>query len=211
MLEGARLGLFFAAATLLLLTPGPAVLYIVARSIHQGRVAGLVSMLGIAVGTLVHVLAAALGLSALLASSAAAYAVIKYAGAAYLVFLGLRQLLRREPEEAAQAAPPERLRRIFGNGILVNVLNPKTALFFLAFLPQFVDVSRGSVSGQLVLLGLLFTIMGMTSDAIYAILAGTAGGWLRANRRFTGVQRYVTGGVYVGLGVAAAFVGPNRK
>ena len=211
MFDPARLGLFFAAATILLLTPGPAVLYIVARSVHQGRIAGLVSVAGIAVGSLVHVLAATLGLSALLASSAVAYSALRYAGAAYLVFLGLRQLLRREPVDAPEDAPEEPLRRIFVNGIFVNILNPKTALFFLAFLPQFVDVSRGSVTAQLLALGLLFTVMGMTSDGMYALLAGTARTWLKGNRGFLRVQRYVSGTVYVGLGLAAAFAGTNRK
>lgn len=211
MLDGARLGLFFAAATILLLTPGPAVLYIVARSVHQGRLAGVVSALGITVGTLVHVLAAALGLSALLASSAAAYAAIKYAGAAYLIFLGVRQFLRRDGAIAREEDEPVPLARVFVNGIFVNVLNPKTALFFLAFLPQFVDVSKGSVSLQLVELGLLFAGMGMMSDGMYALLAGTAGGWLKGHRGFLRAQPYVTGSVYVGLGVVAAFAGSNRK
>jgi threonine/homoserine/homoserine lactone efflux protein len=211
MFDPGRLGLFIAAATILLLTPGPAVLYIVARSVHQGRVAGLVSVAGIAVGTLVHVLAAALGLSALLASSAVAFSALRYAGAAYLIFLGLRQLLRREPVDAPEDAPPEPLSRIFVNGIVVNVLNPKTALFFLAFLPQFVDVSRGSVTLQLMTLGLIFAVMGMASDASYALLAGTARGWLKGSRGFLRAQRYVSGTVYVGLGLAAAFAGSNRK
>jgi len=211
MFDPGRLGLFLAAATILLLTPGPAVLYIVARSVHQGRLAGLVSVAGIAVGTLVHVLAAALGLSALLASSAVAFSMLRYAGAAYLIYLGLRQLLRRESVDAPQDAPPDPLRRIFVNGIFVNVLNPKTALFFLAFLPQFVDVSRGSVTLQLLVLGLIFAVMGMASDGMYALLAGTARGWLKGSRGFLRVQRYVSGSVYVGLGLAAAFAGSNRK
>jgi len=139
------LALFAGAAVALLVIPGPAVLYIVAQSIEHGRGAGLVSMLGVQFGGLVHVTAAALGLSALLVSSAVAFNVVKYAGAAYLIFLGLRKLLRRERFETTGERPPRRLDRLFAQGIVVNVLNPKTALFFFAFLPQFVDVSAGSV------------------------------------------------------------------
>ena len=140
--DGANLGIFVAAALLLLLTPGPAVLYIVARSVEQGRRAGLVSMLGVHAGTLVHVAAAAAGLSALLAASATAFSVVKYLGAAYLVYLGARRLLDRSVPAEGASRPARRLRRDFVDGIVVNVLNPKTALFFLAFLPQFADVSR---------------------------------------------------------------------
>jgi threonine/homoserine/homoserine lactone efflux protein len=136
------LAVFAAAAVALLVIPGPAVLYIVSQSIEHGRTAGLVSMLGIQVGGLVHVAAAALGLSALLLQSATAFNIVKYAGAAYLIFLGLRKLLRRERFETTGERPPRRLDRLFAQGIVVNVLNPKTALFFFAFLPQFVDVGR---------------------------------------------------------------------
>jgi threonine/homoserine/homoserine lactone efflux protein len=149
------IGVFSVAAILLLLTPGPAVLYIVARSVEQGRIAGLASVFGITTGTLVHVLAAALGLSAL--------------------------------------------------------LNPKTALFFLAFLPQFVDSSRGAVASQIVFLGLLFTLMGLTSDGLYALVAATAGRWVKRNGQYLRWEPYVTGGVFIGLGVTAALAGNERK
>jgi threonine/homoserine/homoserine lactone efflux protein len=172
----ASLGIFAAAALLLLLTPGPAVLYIVARSLEQGRRAGLVSALGVHLGTLVHVAAA--GLSAILAASATAFSVVKYLGAAYLVYLGARSLLERRTAGNG-ADRPRPLRRAFLDGVVVNVLNPKTALFFLAFLPQFVNVSRDSVGAQVLALGVLFVLLGLVTDGGYALMAGTAAQWLR--------------------------------
>jgi threonine/homoserine/homoserine lactone efflux protein len=126
-------GLFVLASAVLLLTPGPAVLYIVARSIEQGRAARLVSVLGIHLGTIVHIVAAAIGLSALIVSSALAFSVVKWVGAAYLIWIGVRTLLAKDPSSDAPAAPPEPLRRVFRDGFVVNLFNPKTAIFFLAF------------------------------------------------------------------------------
>ena len=205
------IGIFAVAAILLLLTPGPAVLYIVARSVEQGRIAGLASVCGIATGTLVHVLAAALGLSALLASSALAFAVVKYAGAVYLIYIGVRRLKRADAPAAQIELPRRSLGRLYRDGFVVNLLNPKTALFFLAFLPQFVDPSHGAVASQIAFLGLLFTLMGMTSDALYALVAGTAGRWVKRNDRYLRWERYVTGGVFIGLGLTAALAGNGRK
>ncbi len=157
-------------------------------------------------------LAAALGLSALLASSALAFAVVKYAGAAYLIYIGGRRILSRADAPAAPIDLPRRsLGRLYRDGFVVNLLNPKTALFFLAFLPQFVDPSRGAVAAQIAFLGLLFTLMGMTSDALYALVAGTAGRWVQHNDRYLRWERYVTGGVFIGLGLTAAFAGNGRK
>jgi threonine/homoserine/homoserine lactone efflux protein len=199
--------LFCLAAAALLIVPGPSVMYVVTRSLDQGRAAGLVSVLGIGVGTLCHIAAAALGLSALLISSSGAFAVVKYVGAAYLVFIGIRKLI--EPDEAMPQAlvREESLRRIFTDGVVVNVFNPKTALFFLAFLPQFVDVSRGGVPVQIVTLGAILVLMGLINDGAYALLAAYGGDWLRASPRFARVRRYVPGGVYLGLGVAGARAG----
>lgn len=199
-----RLPLFVLASVVLLLTPGPAVLYIIARSVDQGRRAGLVSVCAIEVGNLTHVLAATLGLSALLLSSALAFTVVKYLGAAYLVYLGLRKLLAREAVGAAAGGGPQSLRRIFSQGVLVAALNPKTALFFVAFLPQFADPSRGAVAGQMLVLGCIFILLAVVSDSLYALLAGTVGKWLKTSRSALGAQRYVVGGVYIGLGVTAA-------
>jgi threonine/homoserine/homoserine lactone efflux protein len=206
-----NLGIFVLAALLLLLTPGPAVLYIVTRSIDQGRRAGLVSMLGVHVGTLVHVGAAAAGLSAVLAASALAFSAVKLLGAAYLVYLGVRRLLERPGPAADGALRERRLRRAFLDGVVVNVLNPKTALFFLAFLPQFVDVSRGMVGVQVLVLGMVFVALGVLTDGGYALTAGTAAGWLRGHPRFLASERWISGVMYIGLGVAAAFASSHQQ
>jgi threonine/homoserine/homoserine lactone efflux protein len=208
--DATSIGVFAVAAILLLLTPGPAVLYIVARSVEQGRIAGLASVCGITTGTLVHVLAAALGLSALLASSVLAFAVVKYAGAGYLIYIGVRRILSRT-RAATLELPRRSLGRLYRDGFVVNLLNPKTALFFFAFLPQFVDPSRGAVAFQIALLGLLFTLMGLTSDGLYALVAGTAGRWVKRKGHYLRWERYVTGGVFIGLGVTAALAGNGRK
>jgi len=210
MFEPSQLALFLAASLVLLATPGPAVLYIVARSLEQGRRAGIISVLGIHAGTLVHIAAAALGLSAALLTSVSAFMAVKYAGAAYLVYLGLHKLLAREVRRP-QASGPRSQQSVFLQGVLVNVLNPKTALFFLAFLPQFVDVSRGSVALQILLLGTVFVVLGILCDGAWALLAGSAGNWLSRRPAFLRAERYVTGGVLVGLGLAAAFAGANQK
>ena len=193
--------LFCAAALALLAIPGPAVLYIVVQSAEQGRRAGLASVAGIHVGSLVHVVAATAGLSALIVASAVAFSAIKYAGAAYLIYLGVRKLLERTPRVAVDRRR-EPLRRAFARGIVVNVLNPKTALFFLAFLPQFVDRDEGAVWSQVLVLGLLFVVLGLVSDSLYALAAGTVGGFLRRKRA---ALKYGSGAVYIGLGTAAAF------
>ncbi|HEX6080790.1 MAG TPA: LysE family translocator [Methylomirabilota bacterium] len=209
--EWSSLGLFAIAALVLLLTPGPAVLYIVTRSIDQGRRAGLVSVLGVHVGTLAHIVAAAAGLSALLAASATAFEVVKYMGAAYLVYIGVRRLRARQRMVAPEAGTPKRLSRAFVDGVVVNVLNPKTGLFFLAFLPQFVTEARGHVGEQIVALGVVFVQLGAITDSLYALTAGTAARWLRAQPRFLAGERWVTGGLYISLGLAAALSGGNRK
>ena len=187
--------------------PGPGGLYIVARSIHQGRRAGLASVLGIHVGTLVHIAAATVGLSALVVSSAVAFTAVKIAGAVYLVGLGLWTLFSRRAEREVALGGERNLRRAFAQGIVVNVLNPKTALFFLAFLPQFVDPDAAHPALQIAFLGVLFALLGLVTDSVWALAAGTAGGVLRRSRRLLRAQRYVTGSVYVGLGVATAFAG----
>jgi threonine/homoserine/homoserine lactone efflux protein len=203
VIDSNTLAVFAAAALALAVVPGPAVLYIVARSVDQGRFAGLVSALGICVGSLVHVTAATIGLSSLLASSATAFTVVKYAGAAYLILLGIHRLLTREEVAEVAARPPRALRKIFRDGVIVNVLNPKTALFFLAFLPQFVDPAQGAATLQILVLGLVFTVIALSSDSLWALAAGTAGGLLRRSRWYLGVKRWVTGTVLVALGASA--------
>lgn len=197
--------LVFALASLaLVVAPGPNLVYIVTRSVSQGRRAGLVSAVGVEAGTLVHITAAAVGLSQLVATSALAFSVVKYAGAAYLLYLGLRALRRREGLDLSAAARSLRLPRVFRDGIVVNVLNPKVALFFLAFLPQFIDPARGASAAQILALGVVFFGIALTVDVLYAIVAGALSGWLRRRPAYLRRQRFVVGGVYLGLGVSAA-------
>jgi threonine/homoserine/homoserine lactone efflux protein len=212
MPEASTLALFVVAALVLLVVPGPSVLYIVARSIEGGRTAGLVSVLGVQTGAMVHIAFAAVGLSAILASSALAFSVVKWFGAAYLVWLGLRQIFGRDEGDKDVTVEPARLSRVFSQGVIVNILNPKTALFFLAFLPQFVDPARGAAWTQILLLGATFVILALCSDGLYALLSGTAGGWLR--RRMQGAtfrrgQRFVSGGILIALGAVAAVSGKD--
>jgi threonine/homoserine/homoserine lactone efflux protein len=199
-----NLPVFLLAALILLLTPGPAVLYIIARSMDQGRLVGFVSVLSIESGNSVHVLAATLGLSAILMSSALAFSIVKYLGAAYLIYLGIRRLLARDQDHEIARFQQQSLRHIYSQGVLVAALNPKTALFFLAFLPQFVDSSAGSVTLQFLMLGGLFVMMAIVTDSMYALLASTTGGWLKRNQSFLRADRYLVGSVYIGLGVTAA-------
>jgi threonine/homoserine/homoserine lactone efflux protein len=211
LIAPSSLVLFMTGAVLLLMIPGPAVLYIVSRSVGLGRPAGLVSAVGIAVGTLIHVAAATLGLSALLVSSASAFQFVRYAGAAYLIYLGVRTLRSRDAETLDSAPKRRSLRSVFGQGVLVNLLNPKTALFFLAFLPQFVDPARGHAMLQIFELGLLFALMGWMSDSVWAMLAGTFAEHFRGNARLRTTQRKVSGGALIALGLASAFSGARAK
>jgi threonine/homoserine/homoserine lactone efflux protein len=203
--------LFCVTAFALIITPGPNQIYIIARSISQGRKAGLLSVLGVDTGTLVHVVAASLGLSALLASSALAFSIVKYAGAAYLIYLGIRTWLSKA--DPPELSTPKRSSgtRIFLQGMLTNVLNPKVALFFLAFLPQFVNRSSGHVAEQMLLLGIVFTLMGLGVDVVVALLASSARDWLRRRTRVQQIQKWVTGGVYFSLGLSTALAGSDRK
>ncbi|MDJ0498185.1 MAG: LysE family translocator [Acidimicrobiia bacterium] len=207
MPDAASLTVFILAALALLLVPGPAVLYIVARSVDQGRNAGLVSVVGVGLGSMVHVFAAALGLSALLVQSAVAFRVVKYLGAAYLIYLGIRRLIGKGDDIVRANGANRTLRRIFFQGIWVNILNPKTALFFFAFLPQFVNVDAGSVGLQILFLGTLLVTMGIITDGAYAVAAGSLGGWLKKRPRVVTAQRWFAGGVFVSLGLATALSG----
>jgi len=202
MPTAATFALFSAAALALIVVPGPAVTYVVTQSLDKGRSAGLVSALGIACGGLVHVAAAAVGLSALIASSANAFTGVKLVGAAYLIALGLVRLAGRGQNEAD--AGPAAARRLFWQGAVVNVLNPKTALFFLAFLPQFVDPARGAVALQAAVLGAVFVVLATFSDSTYAVVAAALADRARGSRRARQVRRYVSGSIFVALGVTAA-------
>ena len=211
MPDASTLALFVVAALALLAVPGPAVLYVVARSVDRGRVAGLVSVLGIHTGSLVHVAAAALGISSLVVSSAVAFSVVKYAGAAYLILLGVRALLARGDVERVANVSAAPLRRLYAHAIVVNLLNPKTALFFFAFLPQFLEPDGGAVALQLAVLGLVFIALGIVSDGAYAVLAGSLGHLVRGNRRVASLRRRLSGAVFIGLGIATAASGSRHR
>jgi threonine/homoserine/homoserine lactone efflux protein len=211
MVDLSTYALFVAAALVLLAIPGPAVLYVVSRSIDQGRRAGLASVAGIASGTLVHITAATVGLSSLVLASAVAFDTVRYVGAVYLVFLGVRRLLTRNVETALEERSPRTLRRLYTQGVVVNLLNPKTIVFIFAFIPQFVDVRAGHVWLQVLLLGLTFAGLGALSDSLYAIAAGSIADRLRGSRGMARFERWFGGGVLVGLGVVAAVVAPNRS
>lgn len=207
-----NIGLFVSASLVLLLVPGPAVLYIIARSAEQGRKAGLVSVLGIHVGTLVHIAAAVIGLSAVIAASAHAFTVVKLAGALYLVYLGVQTIRGAGANGRGEGPAPQRsLRRVFWDGTVVNVLNPKTALFFLAFVPQFVDPAAGNATSQLVTLGLLFVALGIVTDGVYALAGGAVGGWLENRPHLDRNRRVASGVIYIGLGITAALSGNPSK
>ncbi|MBA9007801.1 LysE family translocator [Thermomonospora cellulosilytica] len=202
--------LFLVAAVTLVAVPGPNHLYIITRSVGEGRRAGVASALGVEAGTLLHVTAAAAGLSALVAASATAFTALRYAGAAYLIFLAVRTFRGRH-SHADPVLTPQPLPRVFLDGLLVNLFNPKVVLFFLAFLPQFVDPAAGSVPVQIVVLGLAIGLIGLASDLVYAFAAGSLAGRLRARPAFRRRQAYAVCAVYLGLGLAAlAGPGPRR-
>ena len=209
MLDLSTILIFSAAALLLSITPGPDMLYIIARSVGQGRGAGLVSILGIYTGVVVHI--AVLGLSALLASSALAFSVVKYLGAAYLIYLGVRTLMGSREEVGKLELSRATSYKIFYQGMITNVLNPKIALFFLAFLPQFVNPESGAVGTQILLLGLLFVVNGALVDVAVALLAGALGNWLKAKTVFWQAQRWFTGTVFIALGIGTAFADTRKS
>jgi len=210
MIELSKLYFFLGAALALLLVPGPAVLYITARSASQGRLAGLVSVLAIETANFLQAVAAALGLSAILLSSALAFDVVKYLGAAYLLYLGIRKLMAPDNETENEEIKRESLSRIYWQGLVVNILNPKTALFFFAFLPQFVDPAKGNVIGQNLLLGAIFVGMAIITDSLYALLASSLAAKLTGNRHFQKGWRYFAGLVYIGLGITTALTGTRK-
>ena len=211
MPEFSNLWLFIVASVALSLTPGPAVMYVVASSVHQGRVAGLISVLGLESGTLIQVIATSLGLSAVIASSAAAFTLVKLAGASYLIFIGIRTLLSKETLSEETLTPRVNLRQVYSQGLLVNALNPKTALFFIAFLPQFANPAHGSTTLQLTLLGVLFVLLAACTDSFYALLSGSAANWLKRSRRFAKGQRIFAATMYIVLGILAAFAGVDSQ
>jgi len=213
MLFSAQFLIFLTAAVLLAIAPGPGMLYVLARSLAGGRREGLLSAVGTFFGGMVHVFAAAAGISIILAKSALAFAAVKYLGAAYLCFLGVRMILegRRDsvttPLPVSGKAPASSLPRP-GNplwqGVMTEALNPKTALFFLSFIPQFVDHARGHVFEQFILLGAISVTLNTTADVIVTILAGPIGQRIRGSARFRRRQRTATGAIMIGLGAYLA-------
>jgi threonine/homoserine/homoserine lactone efflux protein len=206
MPDSATLLVFALAGLALVAVPGPNLIYIATRSVSQGRRHGIVSALGVELGTLIHIAAATVGLSALIASSALAFDVVKYAGAAYLIWLGIRTMRTRDADLLAATAKPAPLRRTFAEGVVVNVLNPKVALFFLAFLPQFVDPEKAAAP-QIAVLGLVLFALGTTMDFLWAFGAAALRGTLQRRPAYVARQRFVTGGIYVALGAGAALTG----
>lgn len=199
--------LFVAMTVLICIVPGPDMLYIISRSTGQGRSAGVISCLGIATGGLLQTTAVALGISGIFLVVPFAYEIIKYIGAAYLVYLGIRFIINREELQASSHDKKADFRKTFFQGSLTTLLNPKVALFYVAFLPQFVDPARGHVSLQLLILGLLFNITGLAVDASIALLASLLGSWLKRRSRAAKIVPWVAGSVLVGLGVRLAFSG----
>jgi threonine/homoserine/homoserine lactone efflux protein len=210
MPEPTTLLVFTGAALALLVVPGPSVLYIVTRGMHQGRSAALVSVLGVTTATLIHTAFAAIGLSAILATSALAFTVVKVAGSAYLLWLAVRTWLDRSAERQTAAPAAVGHRRVYVEGLLVNLLNPKTALFVLALLPQFVDPTRGPAAIQILVLGVLLATLGLCSDGAYALVSGSLGSWLRRRRSIATAQRRMSALVYAVLGIGTALAGQRR-
>ncbi len=205
MPETSTLLIFLVASTVLAIVPGPGVLYIVARSVEGGRRSGLAATLGVATGNMVHVMGAAIGLSAIIAQSATAFTAIKLAGAAYLIGTGVIRLLTPVEVGTDVAAQSGDARKVYRGAVMVATLNPKTALFFLAFVPQFLSPDRGSMAIQGVLLGSMFVAIALVSDSLYALASGSLGERLRTSRRFAEIRRWFTGGTFISLGLAAAF------
>lgn len=203
MIDSVRFGLFLSAAILLAITPGPGILYVLGRTLHGGRREGVLSSLGTFVGGSVHVLAAALGLSAILATSAVAFEVVRYAGAAYLIYLGV-QMIRSRNLETGSLAEAGAGSHHFLQGVTTEVLNPKTALFFLSFIPQFVALGLGHVTAQFLLLGAISVALNTTADLVVVFFAAAIAGRLRHNPAFNRRQRTASGVGMIGLGIFVA-------
>jgi threonine/homoserine/homoserine lactone efflux protein len=204
------LPVFIAASIALLVIPGPAVLFIVARSGAQGTRAGLVSVLGVHTATIVHVLAAVAGLSAVVVASSIAFTAVKVVGGFYLIYLGVKSI--RSARHAARLATPTVWpeKRLFAEAFVVSLLNPKVALFFLAFLPQFVEHGNGPIWSQTLVLGLVYIVLGLCSDGIYAVIGARVGTRLSGRTARLRATRYAEGGILVGLGVLTLAL-PHRK
>jgi len=206
MLNGTLLAGFIIAALVVLLIPGPGVMHIIARSVSQGQRAGVLSALGLAAGALVHVAAATLGISAILVTSATAFGIVKLLGAGYLVYLGISTLVSGRRIAEPSAAASRSSYRLFVDGVIISTFNPKIAIFFLAFLPQFADPSCGPIAQQVLLLGLVYVGLAIVTDSSYALLAGSVKQWFSGKLMQGPLPRYVSGSIYLGLGISAALL-----
>lgn len=202
---------FLVTAIVLLLIPGPAVLYVVTRSIEMGRSGGIASVAGITTGTIAYVVLATVGLSSLILASTAAFDAVKFVGAAYLFVLGIRRLLGRGLEEPDADAVPRTRLRAYTQGVFVNLTNPKTIVFIFAFIPQFVDPNAQDPGLQVLALGLTFALLGFLSDSMWALAAGTVADRLRGSTGIAWVQRWIGGSVLVGLGILSALWTPSHS
>jgi threonine/homoserine/homoserine lactone efflux protein len=198
-----RFAMFLAAAVVLAITPGPGIFYVLSRTLAGGRGEGITSSLGTLVGGLFHVVAAALGISVILAASAVAFHTVRYAGAAYLVWLGVRMIRTRNADMNVELL---RRQNPFRQGILTEILNPKTALFFLSFIPQFISAEHGHVFLQFAALGALSVILNTAADVLVVLLAASLERKLKSNPRFRVRQRLASGLGMIGLGTYVALV-----
>ncbi|SMD38095.1 Threonine/homoserine/homoserine lactone efflux protein [Reichenbachiella faecimaris] len=198
--------LFITAATILIVVPGPAVLYIMMKSMEQGYKAGLVSVLGVGLGAMIHVIAAAVGISALLVASATAFSILKYGGAIYLIYLGIKKLTDKVTPIVSIQAEKKSLSKIFYEGIIVNTLSPKSAIFFFAFLPQFINADRGGTTSQILFLGLVFLVIAFVSDMCYVLLSGKIVKYFKSSIRFINIQKYLSATIYITLGLLTLMV-----
>ena len=201
--------IFASMAAILFVIPGPAVLYITAKSLEKGYKMGFISVLGIGLGALVHVAAVSLGLSAILLASPNAFTVLKYSGACYLIFLGIKKLVQR-PQQVKQAIKSNNqgTLNVLLDGMIINILNPKTAIFFLAFLPQFVSLEKGHPTSQILFLGLIFIAIAALSNCTYVLISGEISSRLQHNSRFSWLGQYGMALVYFALGIFTLFLSP---
>ena len=205
MIEPTKFLLFIGVSWALILAPGPDMFYVISRGIAHGRRAGILSATGVVCGILVHTTAAALGLTLLLQTSALAFLVVKYIGAAYLIFLGVKAWVEKSTLNLQSSAPGVKSSALFWQGVLSNVLNPKIAIFFLAFLPQFVEKGSSSVAWQMIFLGLMFACFGLCFLLVVGYSSGTIGRWLTQRPQYTQSLQRLAGGILIGLGIRLAF------
>lgn len=205
-MDWSNFALFIAASWVLIVTPGPDMIYVITRGVSHGRKAGMISAVGVTLGILVHTIFAAFGLAIILRTSALAFLAVKFSGAAYLIYLGVRTFSNKSDFTFSSDKPKDGIRKIFVQGLLSNVLNPKIALFFLAFLPQFVNPEHGSASVQMVYLGLTFALFGIVFLVLLGYFSGSIGAWLSNKQKLAEKIRWFTGSVLIALGLRLAFL-----